>query len=131
MNQKTNPVSELSLPSNFLDRLDTIITKNLHKENFSIEILCKELTVSYTHTYRKIRTATGLSPSMYICKMRLKQACQLLEITDLNIRKIAFRVGFNTQAYFSKCFTDWCGCPPLRYRRSWTNGEVKNLVARM
>jgi len=131
MNQKTNPVSELSLPSNFLDRLDTIITKNLHKEDFSIEMLCKRLTISYTHAYRKIRTATGLSPSMYVCKMRLERAGQLLETTDLNMSEIAFRVGFNSQAYFSTCFADWYGCPPLRYRRSQTNEALKDLGARI
>jgi len=113
----------LELSSTFLDRLDAIITKNLHDEDFSIEILCKELTISYTHTYRKIRAATGLNPSMYVCKMRLERACQLLEITDLNIGEIAFRVGFSSQAYFSKCFTDWYGCSPLRYRRSQTSDK--------
>jgi len=118
------------LPSSFLNRLNTIIAKNLHDEDFSIELLCRELTISYTHTYRKIREATGLSPSMYVCKMRLARACQLLETTELNMGEIAFKVGFNSQAYFSKCFTDWYDCPPLRYRRSQTNEELNDLVAR-
>lgn len=105
------------LPPTFLTRLDTIIGDNLHDEDFSIETLCKELSISYSHTYRKIRQATGLSPSMYLCKKRLEKACELLKQTELNIGEIAFRVGFNTQAYFSKCFSDEYDCPPLRFRK--------------
>lgn len=119
------------LPPTFLNRLDAIITKNLHDESFSIELLCKELTISYTHSYRKIRATTGLSPSMYVCKMRLERACQLLQATEFSICEIAFKVGFSSQAYFSKCFVDWYDCPPLRYRRSQTTGEQNDLGARM
>lgn len=104
------------LPPTFLTRLDTIIANNLHDEDFSIETLCRELSISYTHTYRKIRQETGLSPSMYICKKRLEVACELIEKTDLNMGEIAYKVGFNTQAYFSKCFSDAYNCPPKRYR---------------
>ena len=104
------------LPPTFLARLDRIIDENLHDEKFSIEKLRQELSISYTHTYRKIRRETGLSPSMYICKKRLEAACQLLEKTDLNIGEIAYKVGFNTQAYFTKCFSDRYNCPPKRYR---------------
>jgi len=107
----------LHYPPTFIHRLDTIIEANLHKEDFSIEFLCKQLTISYTHTYRKIREETGLSPSMYVCKKRLKQACFLLENTELSIGEIAFRVGFNTPTYFSKCFSDEYSCSPLRYRK--------------
>lgn len=104
-------------PPTFIHRLDAIIEANLHKEDFSIGFLCKQLTISYTHTYRKIRKETGLSPSMYVCKKRLIQACFLLENTELSMGEIAFRVGFNTQAYFSKCFSDTYGAPPLQYRK--------------
>lgn len=101
----------------FINRLDTIIEGNLHKEDFSIELLCKKLTISYTHTYRKIREATGLSPSRYVCKKRLKQACFLLKNSELTMNEIAFQIGFNTQNYFSKCFSDCYGCSPLQYRK--------------
>lgn len=110
------------LPITFLNRLDTIIQDNLHDEDFSIEILCKELAISYTHTYRKIRKATGLSPSMYVCRKRLERSCQLLTDTELRVGEISFRVGFNTQAYFSKCFSEVYGCAPLRFRKQL--GEV-------
>jgi len=101
----------------FINRLDTIIEANLHDDNFSIEILCKKLTISYTNTYRKIRAATGLTPSRYVCKKRLEQASFLLKNSELNMSEIAFQIGFNTQNYFSKCFSEQYGCSPLQYRK--------------
>ena len=105
------------LPKSFMETVYAIIDRNISNENFSIDALCKELPISYSHTYRKIREETGLSPSMYVCKKRLEKACELLETTDLKMNKIALRVGFKTQAYFSTCFTKLYGFSPLQYRQ--------------
>jgi len=107
----------LNIPPKFSVRLDTIIQNHLQNENFSVEMLSKELRISYTHTYRKIREVTGLSPSQYIRKKRLEKACEYLAETDLNIGEISFHVGFNTQAYFTKCFSKKYGCAPRQYRK--------------
>ena len=119
------------LPPTFLVRLDTVIENNLHDEDFTIEILCRELATSYTHTYRRIREETGLSPSMYVCKKRLALACQLLEASEMNIGEISFRVGFNTQAYFSKCFSEQYDYSPLQYRKHFRKGKVAYALARI
>ena len=111
------------LPMNFLSRVNQIIETRLSDENFTIELLCKELAISYSHTYRKIRQETGLSPSMYVCKKRLETAQYLMAKPGLSLGEIAFRVGFNTQAYFSKCFADIYGMPPLKYRRKLKQNE--------
>lgn len=103
--------------TSFKMRLDQVIEKNLHDEDFSIEQLCRELTISYTHTYRKIREELQLSPSRYVSQKRLERACQLLATTEMRMRDIAYAVGFNTQAYFSRCFSEVYGCSPLRYKK--------------
>lgn len=120
-----------NLSTTFLARLDRVIENNLHDEDFTIEILCKELATSYTHTYRRIREETGVSPSMYVRKKRLALACQFLEASSMNAGQIAFRVGFNTQAYFSKCFSEQYGCSPLRYRKQFRKGESTYALARI
>ncbi len=107
----------LNIPPKFSTQLDTIIQNHLHNEKFSVEILAKELMISYTHTYRKVRALSGLSPSQYIRKKRLEKACEYLAETELNIGEISYRVGFNTQAYFTKCFSKTYGCAPRQYRK--------------
>ncbi len=104
------------LPLKFLEKLDHIIEINLSDEDFNIEKLSEELCLSYPHTYRKIVTTTSMTPSQYVCLKRLQRACILLQQTDLPIQQIAFQVGFTSQAYFSRCFSNEFGCPPKKYR---------------
>ena len=106
-----------TIPTSFLDRLDAIIEQHYQDDTFSIEQLSKELTFSYSHTHRKIKEATGLSPSQYLCKKRLAHACILIETTELNLSSIAYQIGFNNQHYFSKCFSMHYGCPPSAFRK--------------
>jgi len=107
----------LALPPKFLEKLDTIIEENLSDENFSIEALCSKMNVSYHSAYRRIKEQTGLTPSVYVCNKRLQRAIYLLESTELPIQQIAYSVGFNTQAYFTRCFVNEMGCPPTQYRK--------------
>ncbi|MBK7010657.1 MAG: helix-turn-helix transcriptional regulator [Saprospiraceae bacterium] len=46
--------------------------------------------------------------------MRLENAKQLLEQKAGNVSEIAYRCGFNSPAYFIKCFKDQYGTTPWR-----------------
>ena len=105
------------LPLTFMEQVDAIIHANLGDEHFSIELLHKELDLSYSHTHRKIKQKTGLTPSIYIRLKRLDKACFLLLHTEMNISEIAHRVGFNTPNYFSTCFSEHYYCTPYAYRK--------------
>lgn len=101
------------VPPTLLNQLATIIAKNLRDEDFYIVLLYSALTTTYTHTYRKIQTTTGFTPSMHISKMRLESTSQLLKTIDFSVGEIVSKVGVSTQAYFSKCFVDWYNTPLL------------------
>jgi len=120
----------LESPPNFIERLDTLIEENLSDENFTIDTLCSKLTISYTYVYRKIKSHKGLTPSMYVRTKRLQRALQFLEHSELNIQQISYRVGFNTQAYFTRCFVHEMGCPPTEYRKKYfKNDRVALAIA--
>ncbi|MFK7980114.1 MAG: helix-turn-helix domain-containing protein [Saprospiraceae bacterium] len=105
------------LPPRFIERVDAIIAANLTDENFSIADLCRQLLMSYSHSYRLIKEKTNLSPSMYLRQKRLEYACQLMEKTELNLTEIAYRSGFATLPYFSQSFSENYGYPPSHYRK--------------
>jgi len=104
------------LPPTFLEKVTAIIEEQLHDEEFGVERLQKDLTISYPHMYRKIKEITGLSPSLYIRQLRLKRATYLLQKSELQIGEIAYRVGFNTPNYFTNCFVELYGCTPSAFR---------------
>lgn len=58
----------------------------------------------------------GLSPWEYLNRYRIKRAKDLLRQTDKSVTAIAFEVGFDDPAYFSRVFRKWVGTSPSQYR---------------
>lgn len=100
----------------FMNKVDEVILEHMNEETFCIADLQQELLMSSSQIYRKIKQKTGHSPSVYIRNTRLNYAYQLVRQSDLSFSEIAFRVGFNSLAYFSRCFTNYYGAPPSGFR---------------
>ena len=62
-----------------------------------------------------MKTVTDLSPIELIRNKRMEAAAHLLLHSDYSMFDIAVRTGFNSQAYFSKCFKAVYGCAPSEY----------------
>jgi AraC-like DNA-binding protein len=58
---------------------------------------------------------TGKSPNTFIRDYRLNKALKLLHDQKGNISEIAFETGFNSLAYFSKCFKNKFDILPSKY----------------
>lgn len=69
---------------------------------------------------------TGTSPMTYLSRLRMQRARKLLRETDLNIRQVAERTGFNSASFFSKRFKAVMGIPPVEYGNAYRkNRNVK------
>lgn len=90
--------------TDFLDNVITCITKNVNSPDFDSSSLERSLGISKTQLFRKLKQLTGYSAANYIRHVRLLKAAELLETTELPIREVAERVGFNELSYFSNCF---------------------------
>ncbi|MEN8202533.1 MAG: two-component regulator propeller domain-containing protein [Bacteroidota bacterium] len=93
-----------------------IIEDNMDDGDFGVEVLGKELGLSRTHLYRKLKSLTGLSPNEYIRQIRFKNAAQLLREGQLSISEIAYGVGCQSPAYFSTTFKALYGISPKEYQ---------------
>lgn len=89
---------------------------NLDNSSFGIETMVKELHMSQSTLYRKIKSLTGLSLTAFIRSVRLKKSAQLILSSDLNLNEIAYEVGFNDYKYFKTSFKKQFGCVPSRYK---------------
>lgn len=74
--------------------------------------------VSLAHLHRVCRSVTGRSPARLIQDRRLVEAKRHLTYTALPVAQIAYRLGFEDSAYFSRFFRQRTGMSPLRYRRA-------------
>lgn len=103
--------------NNFIEKLQETIQKNLGKPDLSIDHICMEMNVSRAQLHRKVKAATGLSTSLFIRRMRMEHAKQLLDTTNLNISQIAYQIGITSPQNFSKYFIETYGVSPSAYRK--------------
>jgi signal transduction histidine kinase/ligand-binding sensor domain-containing protein/DNA-binding response OmpR family regulator len=101
----------------FIDKLTSIIEQNISNEDFSVEILCDEIGMSRAQLHRKIKAVTNQSSSEFIRNFRLQRASELLKQDAGNIAEISYRVGFSSQAYFTKTFQELYGQTPLEFKK--------------
>lgn len=96
----------------FVEKLNDFILKNMSDENFSIDSLSREFAISRTNFQKKIKSITGVTPNDYIRLIRLNKSAELLSTGKYRINEVCLEVGFNTPSYFSKCFYEHFGKLP-------------------
>ncbi|MGY6649686.1 two-component regulator propeller domain-containing protein [Wenyingzhuangia sp. IMCC45574] len=122
---KPEEVTVTSADELFLQDAMEIVEKNMMNTEFSVEMLVKEMNVSRSNLYLKLKEITGLSSSEFIRSIRLKRAVQLLETSDLSVKEIMYMTGFNSPSYFAKCFKKQFNMTPSEYI-SKNNIDTKN-----
>jgi transcriptional regulator GlxA family with amidase domain len=70
---------------------------------------------------RRFKTATGISIIDYVQNLRIEEAKQLLEDTDLAIDEIGAKVGYENLSFFRQLFKRRCGLSPSAYRRLFSS----------
>lgn len=114
--------------TDFTKALKEIVEQNLDNEDFSIDQLCKEMGLSRTHLHRKLKASANLSTSLFIRKIRLHKARELLENSDFNISEIAYQTGNKSPQNFSKYFIEEFGVSPSQYRKQWLEAHKETIV---
>ena len=105
-----NPSDEKFLKL-FMDFLDA----SWNNPSLKVDDFCFTLGLSKSQLYRKIKSLTGVSLNLFLKDYRLQMALKLLDRQHGNISEIAFDTGFNSPAYFSKCFYEAYGVLPSHY----------------
>ena len=96
----------------FLESVLQTIDKHLSNEVFGVDILSRETGVSERQLQRKIKVLTDKSPNQLINSVRLNKAKELLLMQQYTVAEIAFKTGFSSPSYFSKCFKKEFGISP-------------------
>ncbi|MGK0384110.1 MAG: signal transduction histidine kinase/DNA-binding response OmpR family regulator [Bacteroidia bacterium] len=108
---------EPSMEQKFLLRVKGVVDQFLGDENFSVEQLSKEVGMSRAQLHRKLIALTGVSASRFVRNYRLEHAHQLLQNKVGTVSEIAYRVGYSSPAYFTKCFTEDYGISPSQVKK--------------
>ncbi len=93
-----------------------IVEQNISNTRFNVKDFAKEMAMSKTLLYNKLKALTGMSATEFIRTMRLKRAAQLLASRQLTVTEVSNMVGFSSRNYFTSCFSDFYNCSPSEYK---------------
>lgn len=100
----------------FMDKLLELMESRIDNSELVVDDLVKEMAVSRSVFFKKLKTLTGLAPVEFIKEVRINKAIKLIESGEYSITQIAYMVGINDPRYFSKCFKQKMGMTPSEYR---------------
>lgn len=98
----------------FLKTLDDYIRDNISEEEFSIDVMAKQMNMSRSSFYRKLKSVTSMTPVDYLKNYRLDYSAQLL-LDGVRVTEVAAMSGFTSSSYFAKCFKAKFGMIPKEY----------------
>ena len=96
--------------------LGTVLHQLREDPDVAIEKLARDAGISSTQLRRNFQKWFGSSPREYLNRLRLEDARQLLENSDLSVTEIADRIGFLSPPHFNRLFKQVYGLPPAQYR---------------
>ena len=95
-----------------LEKVYQLMDEQLSNETFNISNLAKDLGMSRSSFYLRIKSLTGQSPQSLLNSYRLDKAMALLQTHEFNVSEVCYRVGFATRSGFSRSFKSKFGIAP-------------------
>lgn len=99
----------------FVDTVTKLILGHISDTDFNIDRLCRDMAMSRTVFYIKLKSYTGKSPQDFIRIIRLERAAALLR-DGHPVGDVAIAVGFENAKYFSTVFKKYFGTSPSKYK---------------
>jgi transcriptional regulator GlxA family with amidase domain len=103
-----------------------------------VATLAARTSLSKSHFNVLFKRYVGSTPIDYFIRLRLQQACRLLQDTEMSVKAIAYTLGYDDPFYFSRIFKSFNRIAPSQYRRlqleAPENGrdrQTNSLVSRL
>jgi len=98
--------------STFIDKLRQEILDQLSNPKLNIESLSTALAMSRSSLNRKCHEELDKSPMQYTTEIRMQHALILLKNNKHSVSDIAYGIGYESLAYFSRVFKKYFGRSP-------------------
>ncbi|MDO4827833.1 MAG: helix-turn-helix transcriptional regulator, partial [Clostridia bacterium] len=98
--------------------LDALCRKMRQYENFTApaDTMVRLSGYSREHLSRSMKRYLGVTPSEFLCGLRLDHAAGLLRLTSMPVLDVCMASGFENPAYFHRRFREKFGMTPGRFR---------------
>ncbi|MEM6342355.1 MAG: tetratricopeptide repeat protein [Bacteroidota bacterium] len=100
----------------FILKVRQAILDRLDDSSYRPEDLIKDIGVSRTQMYNKLKALTGKSVSHFVRSVRLEKAKELLLNPEMHVGEVAHLVGFEDPMYFTRVFKKETELSPSSWR---------------
>lgn len=111
----TKATSDGRMNSELFERFEALLEEQ-YLGHWTVSQYAAALSISPTHLSRITRSATGRAASRLIVERVVREARRHLLYTSMPVSAIAYALGFNDPAYFSRLFSQATGLSPRRFR---------------
>jgi len=88
-----------------------------YRERIDLDRLVAKTGFSRTHVFTLFKKHTGLTPSDYITRLRVRKACDALKDPQATSRAVAEACGFSSPSVFNAIFRRQTGLTPSQWRK--------------
>ncbi len=103
----------------FMEEVERIICDHIRNSQLNAAFLARELALSRTALFNKIKTMSGMTPGDLIQKIRLKRAVKLMLYEKRTVSEVCVMVGISSSSYLIRLFKKYYKTTPREY--------IKNL----
>lgn len=94
-----------------------------YNTDLNMAVVSNAISMNYSLFSYTFKLYTGSKFVDYIKEVRIKEARNLLETTELKVNEISQRIGYDNEKHFMKIFKLVCGVSPTEYRKNMRHRE--------
>lgn len=107
-----------SVGSDYGSLVDSIIdfmVKNLDKP-YRSEDIARNFNYSQSYIFSLFKRETGYSLIHFFNLKKIQKSCEYIKYTDMTLKEISFKLGYQDPLYYSRIFKKYMGTSPKQYR---------------
>lgn len=119
-------VNESKLPENIPPVIHSAVTylKSHITESFSVKQLADFLHINQTYLSKQFSHYMNCSISVFMMKLKIEKAKELLQLTDCSLAMISEELCFSSQPHFQKVFKQYTDMTPNDYRMKYGHYKI-------
>jgi AraC-like DNA-binding protein len=107
---------KISKRSRLTDKIKEYVHQNYDDSNLGLSMVATEFNVSEGYVSTLFKDQVGVNFSDYVEKLRMEEACNQLQESQISISQIAEEVGYNSIQSFRRAFKKVKGVSPSKFR---------------
>jgi len=118
-------ITRNKLNHHVLEQLEIVLSEYFDQDNLgelglpSVEYVANKITLSPNYLSSMLKSLTGMSTQQHIQNTIIDRAKEQLSVTQLSISEIAYNLGFERPASFTKLFKNKTNQSPLAFRKTF------------